>query len=213
MMRLHQTGRIVLVVQALLLSALALAGILAAAGSPTGVGHVAGFSLNTPHSVLLLATGVVSGFTALWSRIGRRWAMIQAVLYTLAFVIGTAPSNGRSQDTWLALNTPDHFLHLGLALLGGVLSTALFWPALSGDRAVSRILPGDPPPTEQRSLTSRAEESEETRDMIAAEVAVTEGQATPEQARRVHEDAQHRADADHRRAWKQSDEPMSNGGS
>jgi ferric-dicitrate binding protein FerR (iron transport regulator) len=38
--------------------------------------------------------------------------------------------------------------------------------------------------------------------MIAAEVAVTEGRATPEQERRVQQDAQRRADAEHRRAWK-----------
>jgi hypothetical protein len=138
MTQLHQIGRIVLMVQAPLLSALGLAGFLAAASSPTGVGHVAGFALNTPHSGLLLATGVVSGLTALWRRIGRRWAIIQAILYMLVFVIGTAPSNGRSEDTWLALNTPDHFLHLGLALLGGVLSTALFWPA-APDHAMSSI--------------------------------------------------------------------------
>jgi hypothetical protein len=203
MTQLHQIGRIVLMVQAPLLSALGLAGFLAAASSPTGVGHVAGFALNTPHSGLLLATGVVSGLTALWRRIGRRWAIIQAILYMLVFVIGTAPSNGRSEDTWLALNTPDHFLHLGLALLGGVLSTALFWPA-APDHAMSSILPGDPPPAEQRPSTTGGT-SEETRNMIDAEVAVTEGHATPEQARRVQEDAQHRVDAERRRAWKQSE--------
>jgi hypothetical protein len=207
MTQLHQIGRIVLVMQALLLSALGLTGFLAAASSPTGVGHVAGFALNTPHSGLLLATGVVSGLTALWRRIGRRWAIMQAILYTLVFVIGTAPSNGRSEDTWLALNTPDHFLHLGLALLGGVLSTALFWPA-APDHSASSILPGEPPPAEQRPPTTGGT-SEETRDMINAEVAVTEGHATPEQERRVQQDAQHRADAEHRRAWKHSDESTS----
>jgi hypothetical protein len=128
MMRLHQTGRIVLVVQALLVSALAIAGLISAAGSPTGVGHVAGFSLNVPHSALLLATAGASVLAALWSRIGRIWAMTQAALYTLIYVIGTAASTGHSQDTWLRLNTPDHFLHLGLALVSGVLSPALFWP-------------------------------------------------------------------------------------
>jgi hypothetical protein len=203
-MRLDQSGRIVLVVQALVLSGLAVAGLLAAAGSPTGVGHVAGFWLNTPHSVLLLATAGASVLAALWSRVGRIWAMVQATIYTLAFIIGTATSAGRPQDTWLALNTSDHFLHLGLALLGGVLSTALFWPVTPDDHGPSRILPGDPPPSEQRPPKTR-EESEETRDMIAAEVAVTEGHATPEQARRVQEDAQHRADAERRRAWQQSD--------
>ena len=203
-MRLDQIGRIVLVAQALLLSGFAVAGLVAAADSPTGVGHVAGFSLNTPHSVLLLATAGASVLAVLWSRIGRSWAMVQATLYTLAFVIGSAASAGLPQDTWLALNTPDHFLHLGLAVLGGVLSTALFWP-VAPDDGPSRILPGDPPPSEQRPFKTREEESEETRDMIAAEVAVTEGHATPEQVRRVQEDAQHRADAERRRAWQQAD--------
>jgi hypothetical protein len=203
-MRLDQLGRIVLVVQALLLSGLAVAGLLAVAGSPIGAAHVAGFLLNIPHCVLLLATAAASALAALRSRYGRIWAMLQATFYALAYVIGTAISAGSPQDTWLALNTPDHFLHLGLALLGGVLSPALFWPAIRDDHGSSGILPGDPPPAEQRPPRTREEESEETRDMIAAEVAVTEGHATPEQARRVQEDAQRRVDAERRRAWQRS---------
>ena len=179
MMPMHQTGRIVLVVQALLVAALAVAGLLAAAGSPTGVGNIAGFSLNIPHSLLLLATAGASVLAALWSRIGRFWAMTQAALYTLIYVIGTAVSTGHSQDTWLRLNTPDHFLHLGLALISGMLSPALFWPTAPGAHAPARIMPGEPPPTEQRPLRSAKEEPAETREMIAAEVAVTEGRATP----------------------------------
>ena len=206
MMPTHQTGRIVLVVQALLIAALAVAGLLAAAGSQTGVSHIAGFSLNIPHSLLLLATAGASVLAALWSRIGRFWAMTQAALYTLVYVIGTAASTGHSQDTWLRLNTPDHFLHLGLALVSGMLSPALFWPTSPGAHAPARIMPGEPPPTEQRPPRSAKEEPAETREMIAAEVAVTEGRATPEQARRVQEDAQRRADAEHRRAWEHYEE-------
>ena len=206
MMPTHQTGRIVLVVQAMLIAALAVAGLLAAAGSQTGVSHIAGFSLNIPHSLLLLATAGASVLAALWSRIGRFWAMTQAALYTLVYVIGTAASTGHSQDTWLRLNTPDHFLHLGLALVSGMLSPALFWPTSPGAHAPARIMPGEPPPTEQRPVSSPEEESAETREMIAAEVAVTEGHATPEQARRVQEDAQRRADAEHRRAWEHYEE-------
>jgi hypothetical protein len=202
----RQIGRIVLVVQALLVAGLAVAGLLAAAGSPTGVGHIAGFSLNTPHSLLLLATAAASVLAALWSRIGRFWAMAQTGLYTLVYVIGTAASTGHSQDTWLQLNTPDHFLHLGLALVSGVLSPALFWPTAPGAHAPERILPGEPPPTEQRPVSSPEEEPAETREMIAAEVAVTEGRATPEQARRVQEDAQRRADSERRRAWEKYEE-------
>jgi hypothetical protein len=205
MKRLDRLGRIVLMVQALLLSGLGVAGLLAAAGSLSGVGHVAGFSLSTSHCVLLLVTAGVSGLMASRRQAGRIWAMAQAILFTLAFVIGVASSAGRPQDARLALNTPDYALHLGLALVGGVLSTALFWPKTSDDHELLRILPGDPPPPGQRTPQTREEESQETRDMIAAEVAVTEGQATPEQVRRVEEDAQHRADTERHRAWHQSD--------
>lgn len=201
-MRLQQTGRIVLVVQALLMGVLAVAGLLAAANSPTGVGHVAWFTMNIPHSLLLLAMAAASVIAAAWARVGRFWAMAQAGIYTLAFVIGTAASNGHSQDTWLRLNTADHFLHLGLALVNGMLIPTLFWPTLPGGSAPLRMVPGEQPPAEQRPEDSSAEQSAETRDMIAAEVAVTENRATPEQLRRVQEDAQRRADEQHRHAWK-----------
>ena len=200
-MRLYQTGRTALAVLALVMGALAVAGLLTATGSPTGVGHFAGFSLNIPHSLLLLVTAVGSALAALTSRVGRLWAIAQAILYTMVYVIGTAASTGHSQDTWLRLNTSDHFFHLGLALVSGVLSAALFWPTAAGAHAPTRILPGEPPPTEQRPASSSEEESEISRDMAAAEVAVTEGNATPEQARRVQEDAQRRSDAQRRRAW------------
>jgi hypothetical protein len=205
-MRLHQTGRIVLIGQALLITGLAVAGLLTATRSPAGVSHVAGFSFSIPHSLLLLATAGASMLAALWSRIGRYWAMAQAALYTLIYVIATAASTGHSQDTWLRLNTPDHFLHLGLALVGGVLSPTLFWPTRPDAHGPETIVPGEPPPAEQRPLRSSEEEPQETQDMIAAEVAVTEGHATPEQARRVQEDAQRRANEHRRRAWKQFEE-------
>lgn len=93
-MRLHQSGPTTLIAQALLITGLAVAGLLTASGSPTGTSDIAGFSLNVPHSLLLLATAGASVLAALWSRIGRLWAMTQAVLYTLVFVIATAASTG-----------------------------------------------------------------------------------------------------------------------
>lgn len=204
-MRLQQTGRIVLVVQALLIAVLAVAGLLAAAGSPTGVGHVAWFSMNIPHSLLLLAMAAGCVLAAVWARIGRFWAMAQAAIYTMAFVIGAAASTGHSQDTWLRLNTADHFLHLGLALVNGVLIPTLFWPTAPGSAPLTMV-PGEEPPAEQRPHDSSAEQSARTREMIAAEVAVTENRATPEQLRRVREDAQRRADEQHRQAWKHYEE-------
>ncbi|MGH3781996.1 MAG: hypothetical protein ACRDRO_15600 [Pseudonocardiaceae bacterium] len=92
MLRLHHGGPIVLIMQALLLTGLAVAGLLTAVGLPIGVSHVAGFSLTTPHSLLLLATAAASVLAALWSRIGRLWAMAQAALYTVVFVVATAPA-------------------------------------------------------------------------------------------------------------------------
>jgi hypothetical protein len=201
-MRLHQSGARVLMVQALLLTGLAVAGLLTVAGSPTGVSQIAGLSMTTPHSVLLLVTAGASVLAALWSRIGRLWAMAQAVVYTVVFVVATGASTGDSQDTWLRLNAPDHFLHLGLALVGGVLIPTMFWPTAPGTHKPAQVIPGETPPSLERPATSSPEETEHIRDMIAAEVAVTEGHATSEQVRRVHEDGQRRADAHHRRAWK-----------
>ncbi|MGH3909066.1 MAG: DUF4383 domain-containing protein [Pseudonocardiaceae bacterium] len=188
-MRSPRNAQIVLVGQALLLGGLAVAGLSTAAGSPA---VVAGLQLNTPHSVLLLATAGASVLAAVWVRVARAVALTQAVVYTLVFLIGTPASAGRPQDTWLALNTPDHFLHLGLALLGGVLGTAVL------------LRPAALPEAQEDSTDHPTpRESEETRDMIAAEVAVTEGHATDEQVRRLQDDAQRRADAERHRAWQQ----------
>jgi hypothetical protein len=44
-------------------------------------------------------------------------------------------------------------------------------------------------------------ETDETREMIQAELAVGEGHATAEQAGQVHEDAEQRARTERARAW------------
>lgn len=189
--------RIVLLTQALLLGGLAAAGLLMATTAPAGVGEVAGFELNVPHSLLLLATAGASVLATLRARLALGWTLVQAATYTLMFLIGTAQSAGRPQDTWLALNTPDHFLHLGLAVLGGVLTTVvLVWPPTPAEAQRDQA--------EHRRPTPREEESRWTREMIAAEVAVAEGHATADQERRVQEDAQRHAEARRRRAWRQA---------
>lgn len=193
-MRLERTGRIILVVQALLVGGLAVAGLFAAAAAPGGVAMLAGFELNVAHSTLLLVTAGASALAAGWRRVARAWALTQAVCYTVAFLIGTAVSAGQVRDTWLSLNAADHFLHLGLALLGGLLASVMlvqpvFLPEAAEEAAEGR----EPVPREQ--------ESDETREMIAAEVAVAEGHPTAGQARRVEQDAARRAAAERRRAW------------
>lgn len=194
-MRSHRTAQVILLAEAGLLGALGVAGLVTAADAANGVAEVAGFRLNVAHSVVLLVTAAASGVAAAWTRVARAWAMIQATTYTLAFLIGTPASAGRPQDTWLALNTPDHFLHLGLALTGGVLAAALLVsPAL---------IPIAQQDVADRRPVPREEEPAQTRDMIQAEVAVAEGHATAEQRRRVEDDAQRRANAEYRRAWEQ----------
>jgi hypothetical protein len=195
-MRSDHLGRTLLMVQALGLAGLALVGLDAAGDSPTGIAAVFGFTLNAPHSVLLLATAAASTLAAMWGRVSRMWALTQATAYTLIFVIGAAGSMGGAPHTWLALNGPDHFLHLGLAVLGGLLGTALLArPAVlaEADEGLGGL----------SSATPREEESAETREMIDAEMAVAEGHATTEQARRVHDDAQQRAETERDRAWQQ----------
>lgn len=194
-MRSRRIGQLMLLTEALLLGGLGVAGLVITADAPTGVAEVAGFRLNTAHSVLLLATAAASGVAAAWTRIARGWAILQTTVYTLAFLIGTPASAGRPQDTWLALNTADHFLHLGLAVAGGLLATALL--------VTPAVIPIPQEDVAQRRPSPREEESAQTREMINAEVAVAEGHPTAEQQRRVEEDAQRRADAEHRRAWEQ----------
>lgn len=194
-MRPDRVGRTILVVQAVIIGVLAVLGLVFAADSPTGVASVAGFTVNVPHGVLLLLTAAGSALAAAWARIGRFWALTQATAYTLIFVIGAAGSLSGAPHSWLALNGADHFLHLGLAVLGGVLGTALLTrPAVMAE---SNDGLGDERPI------PREEEPAETREMIDAEMAVAEGNATPEQARRVREDAEQRARAERGRAWEQ----------
>lgn len=194
-MRSRRTAQLILLAQAVLLGALGVAGLVTATATPDGVAEVAGFRLNVAHSAVLLVTAAASGLAALWTRVARAWATVQATGYTLAFLIGTAVSAGPPPDTWLALNAADHFLHLGLALTGGVLAAALLVSPV--------VIPIAQEEAPERRPTPRQEESAQTRDMIQAEVAVAEGHATAEQQRRVEDDAQRRADAEHRRAWEQ----------
>lgn len=195
-MRSRRIAQTILVVEALLLGGLAVAGLLATHAAPDGVAEVAGFRLNTAHSLVLLATAAGSGLAALWRPLARAFALTQATVYTLVFLIGTPASAGRPQDTWLALNTPDHFMHLGLAITGGVLGTALL--------VKPSFIPVAEESTPDHTPQPREEESSATREMIDAEIAVAEGHPTAEQQRRVEADAHRRADAEHRRAWQRS---------
>lgn len=193
-MRLSNAGRTVLIIQALLLGGLGVAGLEAAGLSSTRLTTILGFSLNTPHSVLLLATAVGSAVAAAWLRVARLWSLIEATAFTLIFVIGAAGSRGGAAHSWLGLNAPDHFLHLGLAILAGVLATTLLSrPAILAETDESRGEHSRPLP--------RDEETDETRAMVQAEMAVAEGHPTPEQARWVHDDAEQRARTRRARAW------------
>lgn len=195
-MQLDRIGRYALLIQAVVIGGLATTGLVMASRSPTGVSTVVGFQLNLPHSVLLLGTAVMSALAASWTPISRAWAVIQATGFTLLFLIGSASSAGRPQDTWLGLNAADNFLHLGLALLGGVLGTAMLVRP-----AAIPIPRQEQDGSAQNSFSAGDESSEQAHEMTAAEVAVAEGHASAEQARRVQEDAEQRSASEHRRAW------------
>lgn len=74
--------------------------------------------LNPAHSVLLLVTAVL-GAVCLTKRTRLRlFALVQAIVYILIFVFGSAYSVNTGNATFLDLNTPDHVLHAVLAMLG-----------------------------------------------------------------------------------------------
>lgn len=119
---LARVSRIVLTVEAFILAAVGITGVVASTGAglfahPDTV--VLGLRLNLAHALLLLITAVVAGACLLGRRaVLRRLAVGQAVVYTLLFVFGSAFSVGPRGFTSLDLNVGDHVLHGVLAIIG-----------------------------------------------------------------------------------------------
>lgn len=136
-MRFKQVIRITLIVQGVLLGLLALAGLIVALTSG-GPANVLGFRLNVPHSSLLLAVAVAGLLTAKILRWAKVFLPLQMGGFALLFVIGSAVSAGPGGETFLALNAPDLFLHLGLALIALTLGMLLASPWAAGDRELGQ---------------------------------------------------------------------------
>lgn len=102
------------------------------------------------------------------------------------------------------LNTPVNLLAFRMPNVVFSLIAGMLLLFLGAYGRISAGLPADNPYYQSRhpgepgdELQRRAEDD----SMIADEVAVAEGHATPEQAERVRADAQRRADEERRRAW------------
>ncbi|WP_433802131.1 DUF4383 domain-containing protein [Actinomycetospora sp. CA-084318] len=116
-------GRIatsILLGQSVVLAVLAVWGIvgLVTSGSPA---QVLNLTVSPAHAVLLAATAVLGAASTVARRWVRRWCVLQVLLYLVLYLMGLTAGGGPDQPGWLALNTPDHFLHLALALLGFVM--------------------------------------------------------------------------------------------
>lgn len=132
-MRPKQSVRITLIVQGVLLGLLAVAGLVMALRSG-GVGDVLGFQLGILHSVVLLAVAVAGVLVAPRLRPTQIFVTAQMAGFALLFVIGSAVGAGVPRDTVLSLNRADHFLHLGLAVIGLTLVMYMAAPWAAGDR-------------------------------------------------------------------------------
>lgn len=154
-MRPHWSVQLLLAVQGVVLALFAVASLIVIFVTEGTVAEVIVFRMNIPHSVLLLIAGVLSGLAALRLRAARSWIVVQAAIFTLLFVIGTAaPSNAprlsvnRPEDTWLALDRADNLGHLALAVIGVAVALGMAGPWLTGNRVPGRKQTGE------ESLTS-----------------------------------------------------------
>jgi hypothetical protein len=105
----------ILLGQSVVLAVLAVWAFVANAvsGSPA---QVLNLTIGPTHAALLAATAVLGAASTVTRRWVRRWCVFQVLAFLVLYLVGlTAGSD------WMDLNTPDHFLHLALALLGFVM--------------------------------------------------------------------------------------------
>ncbi|MCD2186957.1 DUF4383 domain-containing protein [Actinomycetospora soli] len=83
--------------------------------------RVLNLTVSPAHGVVLAATAVLGAASTVTRRWVRRWCVLQVLGYLVLYLVGLTAGGGPEQPGWIALNTPDHFLHLALALLGFVM--------------------------------------------------------------------------------------------
>ena len=127
--------------QSVVLLVVAVAGYVVSAGEPFTSQADTTFlalRLNPAHSTLLLVTALLGAASLVRRTSMRAWAGLQAVVYLLVFVLGSAFSANLPSATPLNVNTPDSVLHVVLALLGFIILM------LSSARVIEPP-PGPPP--------------------------------------------------------------------
>lgn len=130
--QLSRTVRTILLVEAGLLVALGVAGVVVSGSAGLTAQpetHVLWFRMNLGHSLLLLVTGAAIFAVCRWHRALKRFAWVQTAVYLGLFVFGTAFSAGQPSATALDLNTADHILHAALGIFGvvAVMSLNAHW--------------------------------------------------------------------------------------
>ncbi|MFC0438210.1 DUF4383 domain-containing protein [Kutzneria buriramensis] len=108
-------GRVILVVEGILLVLLGVAGLLGANDL------VLGFALNRPHAIALVVTGGLALLVAVRRRLVLVFAVLQFLAYGAAFLYG-ASTQGRPADDMWRFNQPDSWLHLGVAIVSLVIA-------------------------------------------------------------------------------------------
>jgi glucan phosphoethanolaminetransferase (alkaline phosphatase superfamily) len=111
-------GRVILVVEGVLLLLLGVAALV------TAKGVVAGFQVNLPHAIALAATGLVALTVAATRRLVLPFAVVQLLVYGAAFLYGANIQGQHTGDMW-QFNQADSWLHLGVAIVALVIGFAV----------------------------------------------------------------------------------------
>ncbi|MBV8932237.1 MAG: hypothetical protein JOZ47_07360 [Kutzneria sp.] len=124
--------RLIFIVQGVLVAALGVAGLTQGQHRPLldnqqPVAAVLGLHLSHVHSLILVAAGALSVLMPLVRRLAGWWAILQFAAFAVLFNYGAA------EPTTLGLDTPSHFVHLGLVTVAAVLGLLLAAPHLGGE--------------------------------------------------------------------------------
>lgn len=159
--------------------------------------EVLGLSSNGMLSTISLVVGAVLILAALrGGRISSTVTAVIGVLFLLSGLINLAVLD--TEYNLLAFRIPNViFSFIAGMLLLFLGAYGRFSGGLSADNPYYQSRHRDDP---HAAVDDATQDSDEDR-WVAAEVAVAEGHATPEQERLVHEDAQRRAAEARRRAW------------
>lgn len=108
-------GRVILVVEGILLLLLGVAALV------TARGMVVGFQVNGPHGIALAVTGLLALTVAATRRLVLPFALAQLLAYGAAYLYGSNIQGQHTGDMW-QFNQADSWLHLGIAVLALVIA-------------------------------------------------------------------------------------------